>query len=101
MDEKEEQQNNIDMKQRIKEMTTRNFTVTNCPETVFERFSHYARREAGDYYAMAIKQLLDTADANVKELVLFQEVQELKDRLHIVENKEDKKKHKTFGGGIE
>jgi hypothetical protein len=98
MEEKNEKKLN-DVRKRVMSITTRNFTISGCPEDVFQRFSKYAKENAADGYWMAIKQLLDIAETNAKELMLFERLEELSDRMNELENKGEPKQKtiKRFG----
>lgn len=87
-----------DVRKRIEQITTRNFTISACPEVVFRRFSDYAKAHTSDAYWMAIKELLDIAEANAKELVLYEKVNQLQMRIdQLGESTEKKSSGKTFG----
>jgi hypothetical protein len=84
--------------ERVKARTTRNFTVNGCPEDVFVKFTKYASQHTSDCYWMAIKELLELAEGNTKELVLFGKLQELEDRMVAIESKPtERKKPRTMG----
>jgi len=96
MSEKEDK----NIKDKVEDMTTRNFTISGCPEKVFQRFSSYAKEHAADGYWMAVKQLLDIVDTNAKEVMLYERLMELTDRVNALETKGTevpKRKPKTFG----
>ena len=95
-----------ELKERIDKMTQRSFTISGCPEATFQEFSDYAREEVGNCYWMAIKQLLDLVKINAKEVVLYEKLSSLDDRLKVLENKEFEveekpNKRKTFGKKVE
>ena len=87
------------IKERVELITTRNFTVSACPETVFQRFVNFCKRETNNNYAMGIKILLDAYETHAKELVLYEKLLELEDRVTALEEKVfgTKQKPKTFG----
>jgi len=98
MVEKEE-----NIKERVdSDVVTLNFTVSNCPETIYNRFVDYCKKNAGNYYAMGLKQLLDTAEADAKSLMLYEKIIALEVRITELEGKKDEKarlKPKTMGSG--
>jgi len=94
------------IKDRIEKITTRNFSITKCPERVYKRFVEFCQKETNDNYSMGLKLLIDGMDGNVKEKVLFQQYMEIKEelsnfagKLQAFENKgeEIKSDVKTFG----
>lgn len=76
------------IKSKVDEMTTRNFTISGCPEKVFMEFTAYSKKEVANCYWMAIKQLLDLVNINAKETVLYEKISTMDDRLKVIENKE-------------
>jgi len=94
------------IQERVADLTTINFSITKCPEKVFQRFSDFCKSETNNNYSFGLKQLLDGMDGNIKEAVIFQQYIELKAevedlRIELAEVKELKsptaKKNKTFG----
>ena len=70
-----------EIKERVMEITTRNFSITKCPERVFQDFVAFAKKETNDNYSMALKMLLDAKEANIKEVILFEQYMELKQEI--------------------
>ena len=93
------------IKERVELITTRNFTISACPEKVFQRFVSFCKQETNNNYAMGIKLLLDVYEKNAKELVLYEKLLDHEDRLIALEEavfgKKEKKKipPKTMGSG--
>ena len=85
----------------IQSMVTRNFSITKCPEIVFNKFVNFCKAETNDNYSMGLKLLLEAKEVNVKEVVLFEHYMEIKEELaelnHKVSQLETKKKGQTFG----
>lgn len=91
-----------DIKQRVTEMTTRNITISGMPEDVFRRFSNYAKVHTADCYWMAVKELLNICEANSKEVILFERLSEVEQRMsqveeHVINQNKPAEKSKTFG----
>jgi len=90
-------------KERVEDLTTINFSITKCPLKVFKLFSEFCKSETNDNYAFGLKMLIDSRDVNVKEVVLYEQYCELRDRVVALESEksEDKKgpKVKTLGSG--
>jgi len=82
VDRKEESK---DVKDRVESLTTRNFYVSNCPEKVYKRFVDYAVRETGNNYAMAVKQLLDIAEGDVQQAMMYEKVIKLEEKVAMLE----------------
>ncbi len=94
------------MKDRVDDITTINFSITKCPLKVFKGFSTFCKQETNDNYAFGLKLLLESREANVKELVLYEQYLSLKQEIEEIKSKLDKKdekiKPKTLGsGGLE
>lgn len=77
-----------EIKKRVNDMTTINFSITKCPHKVYERFVGFAKSESSDNYSMALKLLLDNQEASAKEEVLFEmfiqqkaELEQLKEQI--------------------
>lgn len=72
---------------------------------IFKRFSEYCKAETNDNYAFGLKLLLDCRDANIKEVVLYEQYMELKGELAELKAslskpvEEKKKGPKTMGSG--
>tara|TARA_Y100000310_G_scaffold140352_1_gene139777 strand:- start:16369 stop:16626 length:258 start_codon:yes stop_codon:yes gene_type:complete len=73
-------------KDKMADVTTINFSITKCPLKVFKAFSEFCKQETNDNYAFGLKMLLDGMKTNVKEVVLYENLQELKDRVEKLEN---------------
>jgi len=91
------------VKDKVEDLTTINFSITKCPLKVFKAFSEFCKSETNDNYAFGLKMLLDSREVNVKEVVLYEQYCELKDRIVALESKEDKveekKGPKVLGSG--
>jgi len=91
-----------EVKERLDDITTINFSITKCPLNVFKAFSSFCKRETNDNYAFGLKLLLDSREANVKEVVLYEQYLELKDEIENIKKQlgnEERKKPKTMGSG--
>lgn len=94
-----------EIREKVVNLVTRNFSITKCPEKVYERFVKFCREETNDNYSMGLKSLLDARDANIKEILLFEQYMELNERVCKLEQAketpepEKKEKNKTFGSG--
>ena len=100
-----------ELKDRIDDITTINFSITKCPLNVFKAFSAFCKKETNDNYAFGLKLLLDSREANVKEVVLYEQYLELKDEVEIIkkqlerleepskEKQTTRKMPKTMGSG--
>jgi hypothetical protein len=88
-----------DQKEKIEELTTINFTISKCPMKIFKRFMEFCKNETNNNYSFGLKLLLDGIDSNIKEVVLYEQYMELKQRVSEIENKEQKQKAvpKTMG----
>lgn len=88
-----------EMQDKIKRLETINFTITKCSPDVYHEFKTFCQEETNDNYSMGLKLLLEARNANIKEAVLFEQYQELKERIDALENakSETKKKPKTMG----
>ena len=90
-------------KDKVDEITTINFSVTKCPLKIYKKFTEFCKLESNDNYAFGMKLLLDSREANVKELVLYEqyiklkaEVDELREMV-VTKTKTEKGGPKTFG----
>ena len=92
--------------ERVKDMTTINFSITKCPHRVYEDFSTFCKEETNDNYSMGLRDLLNARKVNLKEVVLYQSCMEIKDELVILRGElaelrenldEGVKTPKTFG----
>ena len=91
-----------DMTERIENMTTRNFSITRCPEKVWKDFVKFCEEETGDSYSMGIKVLLDLYKTNAKELMLYKRIIDIEDKVDALTKVpgDAKLKTKTFGSGL-
>lgn len=87
------------IRERVQDMVSRNFSITKCPEKVYEKFVTFCKEETNNNYSMGLKVLLDAKEANIKEVVLFEQYIELKKRVESLESGEEPDKPKTFGKG--
>ena len=85
------------IEERIDAITTRNFTISGCPEKIFKEFVQYASSNTANCYWMALKELLDLVKANAKENMLFGAMTDLDQRITAIENKEVKSKTTGLG----
>jgi len=85
------------LKERVESITTRNFSITKCPEIVWKEFTDFCKLETSDSYAMGVKLLLDAHKTNAKDLMLYQKIIELEDRVTLLEGKPKCAVTKTFG----
>lgn len=102
----EDQEESKPMKDRVEEMTTRNFWIANCPEKIYNQFVDYAKRETENSYARALKELLMIAETDAKTILLYERMLAIEDRLCKLEGEDEssksidkRKKIATFGGG--
>ena len=77
---------NKNIQERVKDRTTRNFWVTNCPEEIWEEFNDYAKKETNNNYSIAIKLLLGIAKTNAKESVMYERYIKIEKRIQDMEN---------------
>jgi len=88
---------------KVKDLTTINFSITKCPHKVYEEFVSFCKEETNNNYSMGMKMLLDAMKVNIKEITLFERYMELKERIEKLEEgksapeKEPEEKAKTFG----
>lgn len=93
-----------EMKERVEDITTINFSITKCPLKIFKGFSDFCKKETSDNYAFGLKVLLESREANIKEVVLYEqyaelreEIQELREQVNELKGK--KKMPRTMGSG--
>ena len=93
-----------DIKTKVRDLATVNFSITKCPVKVYEAFIDFCKSETNDIYSMGIRDLMEARKTNVKEVVLYQQYLEIKEevvelREQILELREQMKgpKSKTFG----
>ena len=92
-----------DKKERIEDITTINFSITKCPMKIFKSFREFCKAETNDNYSFGLKILLDSREANIKEVVLYELYTKLRDEVEQlkaekIERKEEPK-IKTLGSG--
>jgi hypothetical protein len=68
--------------ERVKDLTTVNFSITKCPQKVYEEFVAFCKEETNDNYSMGLRDLLNGMKSNIKEVVLYQQYMETKDELN-------------------
>ena len=68
-------------REKVISMTTRNFSITKCPERVYEDFVGFCREETNENYSMGLKLLMDARKVNIKEALLFEQYMEVKAEL--------------------
>jgi len=92
-----------EVKEKVENLTTINFSITKCPLKIFKAFSEYCKKETNDNYAFGLKLLLDGMKGNAKELMLFEQYNELKVEVEQIkqtlEEQNEKKAPKTLGSG--
>ena len=86
-----------EIEKRVKHMTFRDFSISQCPEDIWEKFMEFAKIEAKNSYAIALKLLLDRNEVNAISLFLYERLQVLEDRVNEWENKCIKNKTKRMG----
>ena len=67
------------------EMSLRKFWISDTPEEVYQRFTKFCSKETNNGYAMGIKLLMDAWDKNAIELMLFERICKVEDRLDKLE----------------
>ena len=96
---------NKSTRDRVKDITTINFSITKCPHRVYQDFVEFCKKETNENYSMGLKLLTEGMKSNIKEVVLFEQYIELKHelsqlRLELEELKNPsekvEKKSKTF-----
>lgn len=101
-----DQTEDCELKKKVDALTARDFWISKCPEYTYQHFIQYARKQAGNNYAVALMQLLRIADADAKTMLLYEKIEKLEQRLDSMESltiEEDKtkdngrKKVSTFG----
>ena len=96
-----------EIKKRVEEITTINFSITKCPHKVYKKFVEFCKTETNDNYSFGIKLLIDGMEANIKEAALYENYMILKERMDVLEEQINKpkeeekkvKKLKTMGSG--
>jgi len=105
------------IKDKVKSISTRTFTVGSCPETIYERFTKFCDQNAKNIryykddngkmhektetiYHIGLRILLDAFEADAKSVMLFEKIQNNEQRITMLENQQKKQpsKIKTFGG---
>ena len=72
---------NESVRDKTLKLVTRNFSITKCPEKVFQDFSKFCKDETNDNYSFGLKMLLDFKNTNIKEVVLYEQYMEMKARV--------------------
>jgi len=85
--------------EKLKDLTTINFSITKCPIKVFKGFSEFCKSETNDNYAFGLKMLLESRETNIKEVILFEKYTELRDEVEQLKlkQKSERKAPKTMG----
>lgn len=71
---------------KVDDITVVNFMVNECPLTLLKKFKAYAKEHTRMNYPLAIKRLLESAEANAKEAMIWENIMELKDRVTLLES---------------
>ncbi len=107
------------MEEKVKAISVRTFTISSCPETVYQRFIKFCNDNAKNtrfykdennkvhqkdeiIYHIGLRLLLDVYEADAKSLMLFEKIKALEldvenIRLKLSDYK-PKLKSRTFGG---
>ena len=107
----EEKEEKKELNERVQALVTRNFSITKCPERVYDDFVNFCKDETNDNYSMRLKMLLEARKTNIKEVILYEQYMELKhefeefktvvaEELHKLQGKplaSEKKVPRTFG----
>lgn len=92
------------LKQKVEEISSVDFSVVNCPLKVWQDFKEYCRLNTQKSYAMGLKDLLNVVRDNSRDAMFFERIDGLQaeiDELRVlVDGKEvaSKPKIPTFGG---
>jgi len=84
-------------KERVKDITTINFSITKCPTRVYEEFVAFCKRETNDNYSMGLKLMTESVKSNIKEVVLFEQYMELKQELSELKDEVEELKAEVAG----
>lgn len=87
-----------EIKDRVLNITSRNFSITKCPEKVFQQFIEFCKEESNDNYSMGLKLLLDARRTNIKEVLLYEQYMELNDRVNQLEERAEKEPKEPVNG---
>ena len=82
-----EEMSEDNIKTKVRDLATVNFSITKCPVKVYEAFIDFCKSETNDIYSMGIRDLMEARKTNVKEVVLYQQYLEIKEE--VVELKEE------------
>ena len=69
------------IKKDVEDLATINFSITKCPLKTFKAFTDFCKKETSDNYSFGLKILLETREANIKEVVLYEQYTELRDEV--------------------
>lgn len=108
---KKEKKSDKDLKKRVSDITTINFNISKCPESVYNEFVQYCKLHCSDpftgspIYHMGLKMLLDLVKSDAKTEMFYRRLVELEDAMERMQQgilKQDKEKArqpiKTMGG---
>jgi hypothetical protein len=76
-----------EIKERVTELATINFSITKCPAKIYERFTSFCKKETHDNYSFGINLLLNAWEQNIKEVVLYEQYMLLQERVRVLEEK--------------
>jgi len=74
------------VRDRVLDVSTRNFWISRCPERTFQRFIALAEIETKKDYSMMLKILLDAYENDAKALMLFEKIELLNVRVAELES---------------
>ena len=72
--------------EKVDEITKVNFTVNECPLSLLKEFKEYANEHTRNNYPLAIEKLLSIAKTNAKDMMIWENILELKDRISKLES---------------
>lgn len=92
-----DEENKKDLKERVDDITHVNFQVNECPLTILKKFKDYAKQHTRSNYPMAIERLLEIADTNAKDLMIWESILDVRDKvaqleLHVASDKKEEQK---------
>lgn len=92
---------------KVMKMATINFSITKCPQKVYEEFVMFCQSETNDNYSMGLKMLIELYKTNAKENHIFNKLEELESEIEQLkkqpnnptetQTQPDEKTKKTFG----
>ena len=87
------------IKEKVDKITSVNFQINDCPLEIFQRFQGYCREHTKNNYSIGLSNLLSVAETNAKEVMVWEKIMELQDRILALENKPstDRPRIKTMG----